>query len=92
VCDGVDACDTGTPGRSTVLRYACSLVCDGGTDACGDLDLNCGDGPCQIECGATGRPCQRTTVHCGAGACTALCEGTSTPTVHCQDSCDCTEC
>ncbi len=88
LCEGVDACDTGTVNCPPL--YGCTLVCSGGVDACGDQQLNCGAGPCVIQCADD--TCQGAQVDCTAGPCTAACTGQPPPTVNCGGSCSCTEC
>jgi hypothetical protein len=87
-CNGVDACDGGTvncpPG------YYCSLECGGGNDACGNLDMQCGDAPCYVDCGPDS--CSGLIQHCGSGECGAECTGMPMPTVACGNACACFEC
>ena len=90
-CVGVDACDTGT--IECPPEHSCTLICREGNDACGDIDLRCGSGPCAIQCG-TGAPCTGARVRCGSGACSASCAGDSAPEEmrDCNTACSCTEC
>ncbi len=88
LCEGVDACDTGTVNCPPL--YGCTLSCSGGIDACGDQQINCGAGPCVVECGTD--TCQGAMVNCTEGPCTAACTGQPPPTVNCGNSCSCTEC
>jgi hypothetical protein len=88
VCTGVDHCDGGEV--NCPPDYPCSVSCGGGNDACGDLELNCGNGSCSLQCEADA--CSGATITCGDGACSASCDGTPAPTVDCGGSCSCTEC
>jgi hypothetical protein len=89
-CNGVDACDTGSV--TCPNKYSCTLICDGGNDACGDLDLTCGSGSCNIECNEIGA-CTGTSVQCGAGVCKAQCTDKPVPEMlDCDKACKCQTC
>ena len=89
-CYGVDNCDGGSVTCPDL--YACTLKCGGGTDACGNQELNCGSsGSCRMEC--DGDACPGETITCGAGACSGACTpGADMPTPVCGSSCLCAGC
>jgi hypothetical protein len=64
----------------------------GGVDACGDVELNCGNASCTLECGSPASSCTGTTVNCGSGLCSATCSGDVTPDVNCDGACECNPC
>jgi len=70
---------------------ACTVRCDG-RDACGDMQVMCSEGPCQMDC-ATGDACTGAAVACGSGACGASCAmGGDAPMLTCGTSCGCAGC
>lgn len=88
-CEGADACDTSE--ITCPAEYACTVTCLKGVDTCGDVTLQCGAGPCAIQCGLEGT-CTGSAVNCGAGPCRATCEGKAALTVNCNGACECTRC
>ncbi len=51
---------------------ACTVVCDG-IPACGMATIECGDGPCRVECSNGGCDPNSTVVQCGGGPCEVVC-------------------
>lgn len=89
ICDGADACDDAT--IECPPDYGCQVSCSGGHDACGDIQLDCGDGTCTLDCEADA--CSGAQVDCGIEACTANCTGMPFPMLEgCGGSCACALC
>jgi hypothetical protein len=88
ICDGQDSCDTAT--INCPPEYACDVTCTGGNDACGDVNMNCTDGSCYVQCDADA--CAGMVVACGTGACSADCQGMPAPQVDCAAACACQGC
>ncbi len=91
ICGGADHCDSGT--ITCPPDYGCTVQCTMGNDACGDQQIECGAGPCLIECAPD--TCNGAQVNCGDGACGASCGASGPgdlPQLDCGGSCDCTEC
>lgn len=56
--------------------HACTVNCipSNGNQSCESSTINCGDGPCTINCGGD-EGCLNTQLNCGANSCTANCNG-----------------
>ncbi len=75
----------------------CHVVCDSKSlvkdsdDACKGAKIECGNGPCTVECAKGDQQCRDTVVQCGPNDCSASCAGMFKPTIDCgcAQTCSC---
>jgi len=65
------------------------------TETCTGIDVACGDGTCDLDCGSSYQNCGGGTVSCGTNRCSAACTGDAAdapPEVVPGDACDVIDC
>jgi hypothetical protein len=91
-CSGLSGCKNATVVCPTD-NYVCEVTCPGPNNStCKGIQIQCGEGPCSLECSSRHWVCDDADLICGTNTCEAICDGSSTPDVICGDACECTEC
>lgn len=90
LCSGDNSCKSAT--IVCPRDGSCSQRCTNPKDACTDATLQCGSGPCTMQC-LEGKACSNTLVECGSNQCAATCGAEAkVPIFDCGDACDCSPC